>query len=160
MAVKKICFVCLGNICRSPLAEHMFNHVANEMGLGDKYQARSAGTAGWHVGEPPDERMRRVAASRGLVYNGSGRQFTRQDFDNYDLIIAMDSDNKRQLMNLARSDADRSKIRLMREFDPQGGPGQAVPDPYYGGINGFEEVYDIVERSVRGLLEALEKGEV
>jgi len=154
--IKRILFVCLGNIVRSPLAENMFRHLANQAGVGHRYQVDSAGTGGWHVGERPDARMRRVAARRGFKYDGRARQFSPRDFDRFDWIIAMDAGNRRDLERMARTQADRDKIRLLREFDPLGGPRAAVPDPYYGGIRGFEEVYDIVERSCRGLLEALE----
>jgi protein-tyrosine phosphatase len=152
----RILFVCLGNIVRSPLAENMFRHLATQAGLATHYELDSAGTGGWHIGESPDGRMRRVAAERGLVYDGSARQFSPRDFDRFDWIIAMDQDNRAHLMHQARNQVDREKIHLMREFDPLGGTNAEVPDPYYGGLRGFEEVYEIVERSCRGLLAALQ----
>ena len=152
----RILFVCLGNIVRSPLAENMFRHLAEEAGVGDRYEVDSAGTASYHVGESPDARMRRVAGQRGLQYTGSARQVTAQDFDRFDLLIAMDSTNRSNLRRLARSASDEEKIRLMREFDPEGSANANVPDPYYGGIDGFERVYDIVERTCQSLLETLE----
>ncbi len=155
----KICFVCLGNIVRSPLAENMFRHVAEKNGVGEKYDVDSAGTSAYHVGEKPDSRMRKVARERGLTYSGSARQFQKEDFERFDLIIAMDTDNRRALERLADSPQDANKIRLMREFDPQAQPDDGVPDPYYGGMKGFHRVFDIVERSTRELLEALEGGE-
>ncbi len=158
--VTKICFVCLGNIVRSPLAESMFRHLAEDADLGHKYEVDSAGTSGWHVGEQPDRRMRRVAAGHGFNYDGRARQFMQIDFEEFDLVIAMDSDNRANLSRLARTDAERAKIHLMREFDPQGSPTAPVPDPYYGGIDGFEEVFQIVKRSCQGLLDALESGRV
>jgi protein-tyrosine phosphatase len=151
----RILFVCLGNIVRSPLAENMFRHLADQAGLAGRYEVDSAGTGAWHVGESPDSRMRRVAAQGGLVYDGRARQFSARDFKRFDLIIAMDQDNRANLIYQARTQADKDKIRLMREFDPQGGPQAEVPDPYYGGLRGFETVFDIVERSCRGLLESL-----
>jgi protein-tyrosine phosphatase len=151
----RILFVCLGNIVRSPLAENMFQHLASQAGVGDRYEADSAGTGAWHVGESPDERMRRVAARRGLLYDGNARQFSSSDFDRFDLIVAMDQDNRANLLAQARSQSDKEKIRLMREFDSLGTLQAEVPDPYYGDLRGFEEVYDIVERSCKGLLEAL-----
>jgi protein-tyrosine phosphatase len=157
---KRICFICLGNIIRSPLAENLFKHLASQAGAGEKYEVSSAGMDDWHVGEPPDDRMRRVAARRGLVYNGRARQFQRRDFDRYDLIVAMDLENRKALLDLARSDQDREKIHLLREYDPHGGPNIPVPDPYYGGPSGFDEVYTVIERSVRGLFENLEDGTV
>ncbi len=158
--VTKICFVCLGNIVRSPLAENMFRHLAENAKLAHKYEVDSAGTSGWHVGEQPDRRMRRVAAGHGFKYDGRARQFNQKDFEEFDLVIAMDSDNRSNLSGLARTEAERAKIHLMREYDPQGNPTAPVPDPYYGGIDGFEEVFHIVKRSCQGLLEALESGQV
>lgn len=157
---KQICFVCTGNIIRSPLAENLFKRLAEQDGLPDRYEAGSAGIDDWHVGEPPDERMRRVAARHGLVYNSRARQFQRRDFDRYDLIIAMDRDNREALLGMARSPVDRAKIHLLREFDPQGGSNLPVPDPYYGGPGGFEEVYLMIERSVHGLWEMLERDDI
>lgn len=158
--ITRICFVCLGNIVRSPLGENMFEHLAQQNGTADRYQVDSAGTGSWHVGESPDQRMRQVAARNGLKYDGSARQFRQGDFDQFDIIIAMDTDNRSNLMRLARSQEQQNKVHLMRKFDPQTGHGASVPDPYYGGIDGFEEVYRIVERSCQGLLDTLENGEL
>lgn len=157
--MKRICFVCLGNIVRSPLAEHLFKQAAGQRGLDGRYEAASAACGDWHVGEAPDARMRQVAAERGLVYTGKARQFKRSDFERYDLVLAMDTDNWQHLMDIARIGADQDKIHLLREFDPEAIPGSSVPDPYYGGLRGFEEVYEIIERSVNGLLDALEAQE-
>ncbi len=156
----RICFVCLGNIVRSPLAENMFRYLAKQAGVEDNYEVDSAGTSSYHVGERPDRRMRRVAAEHGFQYDGRSRQFKRSDFAKFDWIIAMDTSNRADLKRLAPTGADQAKVRLMREFDPQGEPNAPVPDPYYGGIDGFEKVYQIVERSCRGLLDALEQGEL
>ena len=156
----RICFVCLGNIVRSPLAEHMFNRLTEIAGVAHKYEVDSAGTGAWHVGESPDSRMRRVAAKRGLNYDGRARQFQRGDLDRFDLVVAMDANNRSHLLSMARTKEQRAKIRLLREFDPQGGRNAGVPDPYYGGIDGFERTYQIVERSTQNLLESLEAGEV
>lgn len=155
---KRILFVCLGNIVRSPLAENMFRHLAAQAGLADKYEVDSAGTAAYHIGEEPDARMREVAAARGLVYTGSGRQFTAQDFKDFDLIVPMDGTNKADVLRLAERDDQRARVHLMREFDPLADPTDGVPDPYYDGMDGFREVYDIVERSARELLRQLEQG--
>jgi protein-tyrosine phosphatase len=146
----------LGNIVRSPLAEHLFLRLAKQAGVDHKYEVDSAGVDSWHVGEPPDGRMRRVAAAHGLKYDGAARQFRRNELDYFDLIVAMDLENMADLKSMARTPEQRSKIRLLREFGPQGNRNAAVPDPYYGGIHGFEEVYRIVERSVEGLLNELE----
>jgi protein-tyrosine phosphatase len=146
----------LGNIVRSPLAENLFKHLATHKGVERHYEVDSAGTGSWHIGEPPDRRMRKVAAQHGLHYRGQARQFRQLDFNKFDLIIAMDTENKENLKRLARSDQEKDKIHLMREFDPDSTPNASVPDPYYGGMDGFEEVYQIVERSCQGLLQTLE----
>ena len=155
----RVLFVCLGNIVRSPLAEALFRHYVRQRGLEGKYEADSAGTGGWHVGEGPDPRMVRVAARHGLHYNHRARQFHPRDFERFDLILVMDYDNWAHLMALAGGNpAYQRKIRFLREFDPQGGPQAEVPDPYYGGPEGFERVYEVIDRSVQGLLDALEEG--
>jgi protein-tyrosine phosphatase len=154
----RILFVCQGNIIRSPLAEHMFNHQAELAGVSEKYHTRSSGTSSYHLGESPDSRMRRVAAKNGFKYDGRARQFQRSDFDGYDLIIAMDMQNLSILKRLATTPEESSKLRTMRTYDPEGDASQSVPDPYYGGIDGFQATFDIVKRSVIGLLDALENG--
>ncbi|MDX1599883.1 MAG: low molecular weight protein-tyrosine-phosphatase [Anaerolineales bacterium] len=155
-----ILFVCLGNIVRSPLAENLFRHVAEERGLDDQYVVDSAGTSAYHVGEPPDRRMRQTAKKYGLEYTGRSRQVSDADLRNFDLIVAMDDSNARNLKEMARDEEQAAKIRLMREFDPQAEGSPDVPDPYYGGMEGFENTYQLVKRSVEGLLDALERGEV
>ena len=155
-----ILFVCLGNIVRSPLAENLFRHVAEERGLDDQYVVDSAGTSAYHVGEPPDRRMRQTAKKYGLEYTGRSRQVSDADLRNFDLIVAMDDSNARNLREMARDEEQAAKIRLMREFDPQAEGSPDVPDPYYGGMEGFENTYQLVKRSVEGLLDALERGEV
>lgn len=154
--VTRICFVCLGNIVRSPLAENMFRHLADEAGVSEKYQVDSAGTSAFHIGERPDQRMRKVAAQQGFRYDGRARQFEESDFKNFDLIIAMDASNRSNLLRMASTQQERDKIHLMRAFDPQGNPDDPVPDPYYGGIDGFKHVFQIVKRSCLGLLDDLE----
>jgi protein-tyrosine phosphatase len=138
----------------------MFNHKAGLRGLSERYEVDSAGTSGWHIGESPDPRMRQVAARHGLKYDGRARQFEGRDFERFDLVIAMDDSNRARLEELAGSEQERQKIYLLRAFDPQGSPDEPVPDPYYGGIDGFERTYDIVERSCARLLDALEEGEL
>ena len=152
-----ICFVCFANIVRSPLAEHLFLKQAQQAGVADKYAVASAGTADHYVGEPPDPRMRRVAARHGLNYNGRSRQFSTADFDKYDLVLVMDLDIYHDLTLLASDSTRAGKIHLLREFDPQGGTSASVPDPYYGFGADFEDVYDIIERSSQGLLRFLEQ---
>jgi len=158
--VIKICFVCLGNVVRSPLAEHLFKQVAEQAGSSGKYSADSAGTGAWHVGEPPDPRMRRVAAAHGLVYDGKARQLRPGDLEKYDFLFVMDQENQTDVKRMARDQEQFNKIHLLREFDPISEPGTAVPDPYYGNIYDFEETYQSIERSIRGLLQAFESGQL
>jgi protein-tyrosine phosphatase len=157
----KILFVCLGNIVRSPLAENLFRRLTQLNGIEDQFVLDSAGVGDWHVGEPPDSRMRRVAQQHGLVYDGRARQISHRDLQAFDLIIAMDRENSASLRGLARSAQEEAKIHMLREFDPQSNHPQAsVPDPYYGDLDAFEEVYQIIERSCHGLLMALQSGEL
>ncbi len=155
--IKSICFVCLGNIVRSPLAENLFRHLAQKRGLMHRYEVSSAGTSDYHLGEPPDYRMRLVAMQHGLDYNGRARQIKQRDLQYYDLILAMDKENYADLLAMA-TPQQREKICLLRTFDSQAKHELDVPDPYNGGQDGFEEVYRIIERSVIGLLNALEHG--
>lgn len=156
---KRILFVCMGNIVRSPLAENLFLQKVAVAGLAEQFSADSAGVIGYHVGEHPERRMRAVAARHGLNYDGQARQFERHDFERFDLILAMDQDNLADLQKLAHTPEQRAKLHLLREFDPQGEPGDdEVPDPYYGNIESFERAYEIIERSVEGLLKKLEDG--
>jgi protein-tyrosine phosphatase len=157
--VRRLLFVCLGNIIRSPLAEQLFSDLARQAEVADKYSVDSAGTGDWHSGESPDSRMVETAIKHGLSLGGAARQVRPDDLDSFDLILAMDKSNRAGLLGLARTPAQRGKIRMLREFDPQRDELE-VPDPWYGGRGDFEQTYQIIERSVRGLLEALERGEV
>jgi protein-tyrosine phosphatase len=154
-SIMRIIFVCQGNIIRSPLAENIFRHLAQERGVGEKYQLDSAGTSAYHVGELPDHRMRQVAQEKGFQYTGKARQYRRDEFDQHDLIIVMDRSNLKILSSWASTEEEK-KIHMMREFDPQGSARLDVPDPYYGGLDGFDKTFEIVKRSCQGLLEALE----
>lgn len=160
MEKTRICFVCLGNIIRSPLSEHIFRGIVREAGEEDRFEIDSAGTSSYHIGERPDRRMRQVAAKRGLVYDGRARQFRPTDFDRFQWVIAMDPNNQADLERMAKNEEHRNKIRLMREFDPQAEPNASVPDPYYGGQRGFEVTYEIVERSANGLFQAIRDGDL
>ena len=153
----RILFVCLGNICRSPTAEGVMRHVVREEGLEDRIEIDSAGTGGWHVGAPPDERATAAARERSIVLEGAARKFSPGDFHRFDLILAMDDENRRDLLALAPDDEARAKVRMLREFDPasDGFADLDVPDPYYGGEDGFEQVLDLVEAATRGLLDDL-----
>jgi protein-tyrosine phosphatase len=150
----RVLFVCLGNICRSPTAEGAMRALVREAGLQDSIEIDSAGTGGWHVGSPPDARAVAAARARGITLAGCARQVERDDLDDFDFVIAMDSANLRELRRLAVSDQQRAKVRLLREFDPAGaGDGNLdVPDPYYGAPGGFEEVLDLVQAACVGLL--------
>ena len=154
-----VLFVCLGNICRSPLAEGVFLAVAEARGLGSRFEADSAGTAAYHSGEPPDPRTTAVAARHGVHLTSIARQATRHDFQRFDLIVAMDRSNRRSLERLRghRPRPGAARIVMMRDYDPESGDPD-VPDPYYGGAEGFERVYGIVERCCEGLLDELADG--
>jgi protein-tyrosine phosphatase len=142
----RILFVCLGNICRSPTAEGVMRRIVREEGLEDRIEIESAGTGGWHVGAPPDARATEAAVRRGTVLEGAARRFEPADFERFDLILAMDRENHRDLLALAPDDEARAKVRMFRA------DGLDVPDPYYGGDDGFEEVLDLVEQAARDLL--------
>jgi len=152
----RLLFVCMGNICRSPTAEGVMRSLVREAGLEDEIEIDSAGTGGWHAGAPPDERATAAAGRRGVTLAGAARQVRPQDFERYDLLLAADRENLADLHALAPSDAARAKVRLLREFDPDGSPAHPpdldVPDPYYGGPDGFDDVLDLVEAACRGLL--------
>jgi protein-tyrosine phosphatase len=150
--VIRISFVCLGNICRSPTAEAVMRHLVREVGLEGQVQIDSAGTGGWHVGEPRDRRSCEVGQRRGIPLTGRARQFIAQDFARFDHVLAMDGQNLESLLELAPDDVARTKIRLLRSFDPASPPDADVPDPYHGGPRGFDLVFDICEAACRGLL--------
>jgi low molecular weight protein-tyrosine phosphatase len=148
----RICFVCLGNICRSPTAHGIMAHMVAEAGLADRVSVESAGTGGWHVGESPDPRTVAAARRRGVALRSVARQFGRGDFARCDLVLAMDGRNHRDLLAMAPDAAARAKVRLFRSFDPAAPAAAEVPDPYYGGADGFDQVYDVCAAACRGLL--------
>ena len=152
----RILFVCMGNICRSPTAEGVMRGLLREEGLEDAVEVDSAGTGDWHAGAPPDTRATAAARARGIRLDGAARQVRRADFADFDLILAADRRNLRDLRALLPPEG-RAKLHLLREFDPasQGAPDLDVPDPYYGGDEGFEHVLDLVEAATRGLVEEL-----
>lgn len=155
----RVLFVCLGNICRSPLGENVLRHLAAEEGLGDRLEVDSAGTSAYHIGEPPDGRTAEVARARGLRLTGSARQIEPEDLARFDYILAMDRSNSAAVTRLAERVGGAADVHLLREFDPDAEPGSDldVPDPYFGGPRGFEDVHDLVERSCRGLLEHIRR---
>jgi len=173
----RLCFVCLGNICRSPTAEAVMRHLVRQAGLEDRIEIESAGTGDWHVGETRDRRSREVGERRGIPLAGRARQFVPADFARFDHVLAMDGKNLADLQAMAPDEASRKKVRLLRSFDPgavQGFPdppamttlGEAdssrrdrqdpkdldVPDPYYGGAAGFDHVFDVCQAACEGLL--------
>jgi protein-tyrosine phosphatase len=154
----RVCFVCLGNICRSPMSAAVMTSMVNDAGLADQMIVSSAGTGGWHVGGPADERA--IDALRRGGYDGRhhrARQITSSWFDDLDLVLAHDASNLKALRNLAPK-GQQSKVRLLREFDPVAVSDRDVPDPYYGESGDFDEVLALVERSCRGLLDQLNPG--
>ncbi len=157
MTTKKILFVCMGNICRSPSAEAVFTGLVNKNGLSEKYDIDSAGTGGWHVGKPADKRMQKHAVRRGYDLTSIGRQFDPDsDFDRFDMIVAMDDENVADLKQMARTPDDFRKIHKVTDFSKEWGYTE-VPDPYYGGDEGFELVLDLLEDACEGLLESTSK---
>jgi protein-tyrosine phosphatase len=150
----RILFVCMGNICRSPTAEGVMRRLLRDAGLDDAIELDSAGTGGWHAGEPPDARATEAARRRGVDLAGAARQVTSADFEACDLIVALDRANLRELLAIAPDEEAAEKVRLLREFDPRSADAGDldVPDPYYGGERGFERVLDLVEAACRGLL--------
>lgn len=148
----RVLFVCMGNICRSPLAEGVFGDLVARAGLGERIEIESAGIGSWHVGELADPRTRAVAEQRGVRLASRARQVTFEDLDRFDLVVAMDEDNLRGLERLRAETAPGAEVRRLREFEPEA-DALDVPDPYYGGDEGFERVHDMVERACEGLLD-------
>ena len=157
MEKKKILFVCMGNICRSPSAEAVFNGLIKTEKLSGKFEIDSAGTIAYHAGESADRRMQMHAIKRGYHLTSISRQFNPlTDFDHFDLIIGMDRENLHSLRNMARTPSDLKKIHLITEFSKEWDYDE-VPDPYYGGEEGFELVMDLLEDACEGLLEEVKK---
>lgn len=147
----RLLFVCLGNICRSPAAEGVMHALVESKGYADRVSIRSAGTAGWHAGKLPDQRMRTAAQNRGYDLSSRARQVTTNDLQDYDLVLVMDRQNLRDLRSLDLTSQFSSKIRLFCEFCTDHQESE-VPDPYYGGEQGFELVLDLLEDGCRGVL--------
>ncbi|MBK5257211.1 MAG: low molecular weight phosphotyrosine protein phosphatase [Vicinamibacteria bacterium] len=151
----RVLFVCSGNICRSPLAEALFKSMAHEAGLGSRFVVDSAGTHGYHEGDQADPRTRQVGRKHGLIVDSIARSVVDEDFDHFDLILAMDRGHRSELESRAGKGRSAA-IRMMREFDPGAG-NPDVADPYYGGEDGFEKMYTTLEPACRGLLEAIRR---
>lgn len=150
----KVLFVCLGNICRSPLAEAIFLKRIEELGLAAQITADSCGTGNYHIGQNPDPRTLQSAKAHGIPVNHKCRQLHENDFSEFDMILAMDESNKKNIL-WKGGEAYKEKVWMMRAFDPEGG--EEVPDPYHGREKEFEEVYQILNRSVTGLIGYLKK---
>ncbi|MDH5492179.1 MAG: low molecular weight phosphotyrosine protein phosphatase [Myxococcales bacterium] len=153
----RICFVCLGNICRSATAEGQMLALLRAEGLSEAIAIESAGTGGWHVGERADARTRETARARGYELESISRQFQAEDLERFEYVLAMDRSNLRDLQRMASGEAGIATLALFRDFDPHSPKGSEVPDPYYGGEDGFERVFDIVEAGCRGLLAHLRR---
>lgn len=149
----RVLFVCLGNICRSPMAEAVFRALVRDNGLEHRFEIDSAGTSDYHEGEPPDARAREVARRRGIQLTGRSRPIREDDLYRFDYVLVMDSENLRDVSRLAVTAELRAKVRRLREFDPAANGDLDVPDPYYGGREGFERVQEMLERACRGLLD-------
>jgi protein-tyrosine phosphatase len=152
----RVTFVCTGNICRSPMAEHVLRKYVEDEGLDAIVD--SSGTGGWHVGDTADHRTVRTLQRGGFTSEHEARKFQRAWFDHYDLIIALDAGHLRELRALARDDRDRDKIKLLRSFDPSAGPDLDVPDPYYSDDEAFDHVMELIERAVPGILDEIRRG--
>jgi protein-tyrosine phosphatase len=151
---KSILFVCLGNICRSPIAEGVFRHVAQKAGLLDSLHIDSAGLGSWHLGLPPDQRAQDALASRGIsISDLRARRITLEDFEAFDLILAMDKSNQKGLLKLAPKE-HQGKIRLFMDCAPNFGVHE-IPDPFFGDKDGFDYVVQLIDAACRGLLRSL-----
>jgi protein-tyrosine phosphatase len=147
-----VLFVCLGNICRSPLAEGVFRDQVERSGLSDRFDIDSAGTSSYHTGDSPDPRTVEVAARRGLELRHAARQLRRADLERFHYVVVMDGSNASRVHRLANEAPGRAEVLLLRRFDLEADGELDVPDPYFGGPDGFEEVHDMVERSCSELL--------
>ena len=156
----KLLFVCLGNICRSPAAEGVFLHLLNERGLNDRFLVDSAGTGGWHVGNPADRRMQAAASRRGIQLPSRARQISLDDLSTFDLVLTMDDDNLMAVQALAKEAGSRAtaSIKPMLSYARNFSETE-VPDPYYGGDTGFEHVLDLLEDACSNLLDELSRQE-
>jgi protein-tyrosine phosphatase len=150
----RLLFVCLGNICRSPAAENIMNSLLAQRGLTEEIACDSAGTASYHLGSPPDRRMGIALQKKGYEVTGRARQFSHPDFQDFDLILAMDQENYRNILALDPRGHYHHKVKPMTDYARHHGD-REVPDPYYGGEAGFDYVINLLEDACQGLLESL-----
>ena len=152
----KVIFVCLGNICRSPMAEAIFKHLVRKANIHERFEITSAGTADYHINCQPDHRTLEICKTKDILIDHCGRQLSAEDLDYYDYVVAMDLNNLTHIKRLAKSSEQLKKIHLMRHFST---PNQdlIVPDPYYGNIKDFEHVYDILTEACQALLDRIKK---
>jgi protein-tyrosine phosphatase len=154
---KNILFVCLGNICRSPSAESVFKKIVSTKNISHNFYIDSAGTSACHIGEKADSRMRETASKRNIDITSRSRQFTHKDYENFDYIIAMDDSNMLNILALAQTQADHSKVSKMTDYASTKQHNH-IPDPYYGGNTGFELVMDLLDDCCNGLLKSIYHG--
>jgi protein-tyrosine phosphatase len=152
----KVCFVCLGNICRSPTAEGVLQHLVNKRSLQPYFEIDSAGTSAYHTGESANTHIQRIANRHGVMLHSKARRFESVDLSRFDMVLAMDNENVSNIRQLDPGQRYDEKITLLRAFDPAM-ESREVPDPYTGGLEGFENVFGIIERSCKNLLDKLEK---
>ena len=153
---KRILFICLGNICRSPAAEGVMRELVHHAGRDDEFEIDSAGIGGWHVGQLPDNRMRNHGAQRGYKFDSRARQFSKNDFSHFDYILVMDHDNFRAVSAMASTPADQVKVRMLTDYLQHHPNASMVPDPYYGGPEDFDYALDLIEDACQGLLNRLD----
>ena len=154
MVTHRVLFICLGNICRSPMAEGVFRRVVEKEGLTDRFEIDSAGLGDWHVGQAPDTRAQAAAKSRGIdISRQCARQVVLEDFARFDLLLVMDRSNYAELKRRAPADG-RARIQHFLDFAPQTGT-KDVPDPFFGGAEGFDQTLDLIEEAANGLLASL-----